>query len=280
MRARATPGIAAEVAVCSRLDPSDIAGGGRRAAAEHGVELVVVGPEAPLVAGLADALAAAGIRLLRPGGGGRRAGGLQGVLQGGDGRGRRADRRLHGRDRRRGGHGRDRRATRSVIKADGLAAGKGVIIAADEAEARAALTTCSSSTASGPSGWSSRSTWTARSCRCWRCATARRAVPLASAQDYKRIFDGDEGPNTGGMGSYSPVPGVGRRARAARSAPRSTSRCSTSSRAAGSPFHGVLYAGLMMTADGAARCWSSTCASAIPRRRRSCRGCGPTCSSC
>ena len=61
-----------------------------------------------------------------------------------------------------------------------------------------------------------------------------RALPLASAQDYKRIFDGDRGPNTGGMGSYSPVPAVGRGARARRSAPRSTSRCSTSCAAAAS----------------------------------------------
>ena len=77
-----------------------------------------------------------------------------------------------------------------------------------------------------------------------------RAVPMAPAQDYKRIFDGDEGPNTGGMGSYSPVPGHRRRARARRSRAPSTSRSSTSCARRGTPFHGVLYAGLMMTADG------------------------------
>ena len=78
-----------------------------------------------------------------------------------------------------------------------------------------------------------------------------RAVPLAPAQDYKRIFDGDEGPNTGGMGSYSPVPGhrLGARARDRRG--WRTSRSSTSCAGAGTPFHGVLYAGLMMTAAGA-----------------------------
>ena len=71
---------------------------------------------------------------------------------------------------------------------------------------------------------------------------------MAPAQDYKRIFDGDEGPNTGGMGAYSPV---ARRADVddARRPP-STSRSSTSCARRGTPFHGVLYAGLMLTADG------------------------------
>ena len=72
---------------------------------------------------------------------------------------------------------------------------------------------------------------------------------MAPAQDYKRICDGDTGPNTGGMGSYSPVAGVDA-ARAEALAPPSTSRSSTSSRRRGTPFHGVLYAGLMLTADG------------------------------
>ena len=72
---------------------------------------------------------------------------------------------------------------------------------------------------------------------------------MAPAQDYKRIGDGDAGPNTGGMGSYSPVPGVdaARRGALARA---STSRSSTSCARRGTPFHGVLYAGLMLTADG------------------------------
>ena len=74
-------------------------------------------------------------------------------------------------------------------------------------------------------------------------------MPLAPAQDYKRIFDGDEGPNTGGMGSYSPVPGVD-------DGPRRRDRAPVHQpvvdelRRRGTPFHGVLYAGLMLTADG------------------------------
>jgi phosphoribosylamine---glycine ligase len=76
-----------------------------------------------------------------------------------------------------------------------------------------------------------------------------RAVPLAPAQDYKRIFDGDEGPNTGGMGSYSPVPGVDPE-RAEEIAAIAHQPIVDELRRRGTPFHGVLYAGLMMTAAG------------------------------
>src|SRR5205807_1967447 len=72
-----------------------------------------------------------------------------------------------------------------------------------------------------------------------------RAVPMAAAQDYKRIFDGDEGPNTGGMGSYSPVPGVDD-ALAARLVEEVHQPIVNELRRRGTPFHGVLYGGLMM----------------------------------
>jgi phosphoribosylamine--glycine ligase len=76
-----------------------------------------------------------------------------------------------------------------------------------------------------------------------------RAIPMAPAQDYKRIFDGDEGPNTGGMGSYSPVPGID--AGHADVLTRAVHQPIVDElRRRGTPFHGVLYAGLMMTADG------------------------------
>jgi phosphoribosylamine--glycine ligase len=77
----------------------------------------------------------------------------------------------------------------------------------------------------------------------------RTAVPLASAQDYKRIFDGDRGPNTGGMGSYSPVPAVGAQ-RATELAAVIHQPVLDELARRGTPFRGVLYAGLMMTADG------------------------------
>ena len=74
-------------------------------------------------------------------------------------------------------------------------------------------------------------------------------MPLASAQDYKRIFDGDEGPNTGGMGSYSPVPDV-EAARARKICDAVHQPVLEELRRRGVAFHGVLYAGLMMTAEG------------------------------
>ena len=110
-------------------------------------------------------------------------------------------------------------------------------------------TRSSPSAASATPRWCSRSSSRARSCRCWRCATASAPCAMAPAQDYKRIGDGDEGPNTGGMGSYSPVPGHRPRARrraGAGRAPADRGRAAP----ARHPFHGVLYAGLMMTADG------------------------------
>ena len=77
-----------------------------------------------------------------------------------------------------------------------------------------------------------------------------RAVPMAPAQDYKRIFDGDLGPNTGGMGSYSPVPGIG--ADHAEVLARAVHQPIVDElRRRGTPYHGILYAGLMMTSRGA-----------------------------
>src|ERR1019366_413602 len=76
-----------------------------------------------------------------------------------------------------------------------------------------------------------------------------RAIAMAPAQDYKRIFDGDLGPNTGGMGSYSPVPGVDAN-RAAEFVSTIHQPIIELMRARGTPFHGVLYGGLMLTADG------------------------------
>ena len=144
-----------------------------------------------------------------------------------------------------------RTAYPTVLKADGLAAGKGVILCADEAEARERARRLLHRAAlrrDRRSCW--RSSSRARSSRCWRSATARTSCRSRPAQDYKRIFDGDEGPNTGGMGSYSPVPGLRPRPRSRRSSSACTARSSRRWRARGAPFHGVLYAGLMIGADG------------------------------
>ena len=166
----------------------------------------------------------------------------------------------------------------AVLKADGLAAGKGVIICPGEPR-RARRSRCSSaSTASGTPRSCSRSSSTGEELSLLALCDGVRAVPMAPAQDYKRIFDGDQGPNTGGMGSYSPVPGIDADARA----PDLRARAPADRRRAAparTPFHGVLYAGLMMTADGPEGARVQR-----PLRRprdpgRSCRGCAPTCSS-
>ncbi len=113
-----------------------------------------------------------------------------------------------------------------VIKADGLAAGKGVVIAADESAARAALEDLLEAHRFGTELVVVEECLEGEELSLLALCDGERAVPMAPAQDYKRIFDGDEGPNTGGMGSYSPVawidaPGP------QRSSPRSTSRSSS-----------------------------------------------------
>ena len=103
------------------------------------------------------------------------------------------------------------------------------------------------------------------------------AVPLAPAQDFKRLEDGDRGPNTGGMGSYSPVPGIGpAEVEELLETVHRPVLAELSRR--GAPFVGLLYAGLMLTDDGAASARSSTAVSAIRRRSRFCRGSTATCS--
>ena len=139
-----------------------------------------------------------------------------------------------------------------VIKADGLAAGKGVTVATTIEEAEDAVRDCFSG-AFGASGVDGRHRGVPRAARrraSSRSATARTSCMLASAQDHKRVWDGDRGPNTGGMGAYSPAPvmtdgddGAGRGA-------RSSSRRSAAWPSAARRSRGVLFAGLMVTADG------------------------------
>jgi len=218
------------------------------AASRERVDLVVVGPEAPLVAGVIDALTDAGIRAFGP----TRAAALlegskafckevmeaAGVLTAGYSvvsdfeAGLDATRRYP-----------------AVIKADGLAAGKGVTIAADEAAAREALHALLVERRFDTRQVVVEEFLEGEELSLLALCDAQRAVPLASAQDYKRIYDGDQGPNTGGMGSYSPVPAV--------DSERAAEICRTVHQPVldelarrGIPFQGMLYAGLMMTADG------------------------------
>jgi phosphoribosylamine---glycine ligase len=137
----------------------------------------------------------------------------------------------------------------AVLKADVLAAGKGVIIAADEREARAALDVFFAERRFGDTEVVLEEFLEGEELSLLALCDGERAVPLAPAQDYKRIFDGDQGPNTGGMGSYSPVPGVDAD-RAEEIASAVHQPIVDELRRRGTPFHGILYAGLMMDADG------------------------------
>jgi phosphoribosylamine--glycine ligase len=129
-----------------------------------------------------------------------------------------------------------------VLKADGLAAGKGVVIAEDEGAARAAL----DELLGGHGQVLVEEHLAGEEVSLLAVCDGERAVALAPARDHKRIHDGDRGPNTGGMGAYSPVPGVD----AAGLLAAVHQPVVDAMRARGTPFTGVLYAGLMLTADG------------------------------
>jgi phosphoribosylamine--glycine ligase len=138
----------------------------------------------------------------------------------------------------------------TVLKADGLAAGKGVILCADEAEARGALDVYFTERRFGATAVVMEEFLEGEELSLLALCDGENVVPLSPAQDYKRIFDGDEGPNTGGMGSYSPVPGLAGAAEVEEIVDAVHRPIVAAMAERGTPFHGVLYAGLMMTADG------------------------------
>jgi phosphoribosylamine--glycine ligase len=215
------------------------------------IGLVVVGPEAPLCAGIVDDLTAAGIKAFGPG---RVAAQLEGSK----------------------GFTKDlckanaiptaayerfdavapakayvrAKGAPIVVKADGLAAGKGVVVATNMAEAEAAIDMMFAG-GLGEAGAEVvvEEFLQGEEASFFALCDGETAIPLASAQDHKRVFDGDEGPNTGGMGAYSPAPVM---------TPELTQRAMDeivlptvrAMKAMGAPYKGVLYAGLMITADG------------------------------
>jgi phosphoribosylamine---glycine ligase len=240
------PGIAGD-ARCVAVAASDLPGLVALAERED-VAVTVVGPEAPLVAGLADALQDAGRACFGP---------------------RRAAARLEGSK----AFAKDVMAAAgvptaswrtverpedglagidtypAVVKFDGLAAGKGVVVAADEAQARGALDAFLVQRVHGDGPVVVEEFLEGEELSLLALCDGEVAVPLAPAQDFKRIGDGDTGPNTGGMGSYSPVPGVDEdRARAISAEVHQP--VVDELRRRGTPFHGVLYAGLMLTPEG------------------------------
>jgi phosphoribosylamine---glycine ligase len=220
------------------------------AARDEAVDLVIVGPEAPLVAGLVDSLEREGIAAFGPSAEAAR---LEGSklhakeLMGEAGIPTASHTVLRSRE-----EALDQIARAdypAVLKADGLAAGKGVIICASEAEAREAVGVFFEEQRFGDTEVVIEEFLEGEELSLLALCDGENVLSLAPAQDYKRIHDGDEGPNTGGMGSYSPVPGFD---------PAETERITDlvhrpvveAMKRRGTPFHGVLYAGLMLTEDG------------------------------
>ncbi|MBS7540528.1 phosphoribosylamine--glycine ligase [Ancylobacter lacus] len=213
------------------------------------IDLVVVGPEAPLVEGIADRLAAEGIAVFGPG---RAAAQLEGSKL--------FTKELckaHGIPTAAFGRFSDPEAARAfieaqgapiVLKADGLMAGKGVVVAMTQAEALAAVDEVFAMGGSGPEILIEEFL-EGEEVSFFCLVDGDTVLPLGSAQDHKRAFDGDTGPNTGGMGAYSPAPvftaDIERRTLSEIVKP--TARALAD---AGVPFRGVLFAGLMITSEG------------------------------
>ncbi|HLJ70403.1 MAG TPA: phosphoribosylamine--glycine ligase [Roseiarcus sp.] len=218
---------------------------------KQAVGLVVVGPEAPLVAGLADDLAAAEILCFGPSKAAARLEGSKGFAK--DfcreyGIPTAAYRRFRALEPALA-YLREKGAP-IVIKADGLASGKGVVVAASLAEAEAALRSMFDG-AFGAAGAEVviEEVLEGEEVSFFALSDGERAVAFASAQDHKRVGDGDAGPNTGGMGAYSPAP-VMTDAMSARVMREIVLPTIAGMRARGAPFRGALFAGLMIGADG------------------------------
>jgi phosphoribosylamine---glycine ligase len=217
----------------------------------RGIDLVVVGPEAPLVAGLVDYLEAVGIACFGPSKAAARLEGSKGFTK---------DLcRAHGIPtaayERFTAAGPAKAYVRGrgapiVVKADGLAAGKGVIVAATREEAEAAVDMMFAG-GFGAAGAEVviEEFLEGEEVSFFALCDGETAIPLGSAADHKRVLEGERGPNTGGMGAFSPVPSItpAREQRIMAEIVRPTLKAMNG---LGTPFKGVLYAGLMITADG------------------------------
>jgi len=216
------------------------------------IDFVVIGPEAPLVGGLVDALEAEGIAAFGPSAAAAALEGSKGFMKdlcAREGIPTASYRRF-----------RDAAAAKAyiaaegapiVVKADGLAAGKGVTVAADLAEADAAVDEALRQGRFGAAGAEIivEECLTGEEASFFALVDGSAALPLAAAQDHKRVGDGDTGPNTGGMGAYSPAPMVTPEIEGAVME-RIILPTVRAMRRDGRPFKGVLYAGLMLTDKG------------------------------
>ncbi|MCU0986935.1 MAG: phosphoribosylamine--glycine ligase [Acetobacteraceae bacterium] len=241
----------AEIAACVPIRAEDVAGL-VAFAREHQVDLVVAGPEAPLVAGLADACAAAGIACFGPSASAARLEGSKAFTKEicaeaavptaasatfGDADAALAHVRAHG--------------APIVVKADGLAAGKGVVVAATVAEAEEAIEAMMRARAHGEAGARVviEECLVGREVSFFALCDGERAIPFGAAADHKRVGEGDTGPNTGGMGAYSPPAGFTPALEEEVMARIVRPTLATMARR-GAPFRGVLFCGLMLTEAG------------------------------
>jgi phosphoribosylamine---glycine ligase len=215
------------------------------------VDFVVVGPEAPLCAGIVDDLEAAGIKAFGPTRAAARLEGSKGFTKDlcrSNGIPTAAYERFRAPEPAKA-HIRDRGAP-IVVKADGLAAGKGVVVAQSVAEAEAATDTMFGGSL-GEAGAEVviEEFLEGEEASFFALCDGTIAIPLTTAQDHKRAFDDDQGPNTGGMGAYSPAPNIDP-AMSDRIMAEIVVPTLRAMQAMGSPYKGVLYAGLMITAAG------------------------------
>ncbi len=240
-----------QVANCVNIDAMDL-DGIVRFAKQNSIDFVIVGPEAPLVAGLVDRLEAAGIKAFGPSAEAAQLEGSKGMTKDLCARHdiptadyARFDEpdaakeyiRIQG--------------APIVVKADGLAAGKGVILCRNENEAYAAIDYIMTESAFGEAGAEIviEEFMTGEEASFFALVDGKCAKPLVTAQDHKAAFDGDVGPNTGGMGAYSPAPIIDDAlTQAIMDRIITPTICAMSEE--GMPYNGVLYAGLMITDDG------------------------------
>jgi phosphoribosylamine---glycine ligase len=242
-------GIAQE-AECVALDISDhaaVIAFGRT----NAIDLVVVGPEAPLCAGIVDDLEAAGIKAFGPTKAAARLEGSKGFTKDlcrANGIPTATYERFSAAESAKA-YLRSRGAP-IVVKADGLAAGKGVVVAQSLDEAIAAIDMIfGGGLGEAGSEVVIEEFLDGEEASFFALCDGETAIPLSTAQDHKRAFDGDQGPNTGGMGAYSPAPNIDD-AMSARVMAEIVTPTLRAMKAMGAPYRGVLYAGLMVTADG------------------------------
>lgn len=244
------PGIA-QLAECVKLDLNNLESVADFAQ-DKGIELTVVGPEATLVDGIVDVFVARGLKIFGPSK-------LAARIEGSKAFAKELMKKYNIPtakyevffDAEQAKAYIKQEGAPIVIKADGLAAGKGVVVAMDEAEALAAIDNIMVDSNLGQAGASVviEEYLEGEEASLLAFADGKTVIPMVAAQDHKRIFDGDQGPNTGGMGTYAPAP-VLTPALRQESIDKVLIPTMQAMQAEGCPYQGCLYAGLMITDKG------------------------------